>query len=122
MTAINFRDADIAQPPKIPCLFPEFSYKNPVNVDLFGQPFATSRMQPPFVVGAVNTLCQLAVLMSEIVEYSNSRKDHEGSGPCEEDDVRRRKEYYSQVNTIGDSLPPALRHDHNLTPQTCFLG
>ncbi|KAI3325344.1 putative C6 transcription factor [Xylariaceae sp. AK1471] len=122
ITAINYRNIVIIPPPKIPCLFPEFSYETSINVDLFGQPFAASSIQPPFVIGAVNTFCRVAVLMSEVMTYTNGHKDHEETGsPGEEDDVRKTNEFYAQLNEIDDSLPSALRHDHNLTPQTCFL-
>ncbi|KAI1810598.1 putative C6 transcription factor [Poronia punctata] len=122
ITAINFRNTSVLPPPKVPCLFPEFNHQQPFNIDLFGQRFTTSTSQPPFVEGAVNAFCRAAVLMSEVMEYTSGQRDHHSGSPDEEQRIRKRIEYYARLNSISDSLPWALRHDRNFTPQTCFLG
>jgi hypothetical protein len=121
IAAVNLRHANVPKPPKIPCLFPEFSYETPVNVDLFNQPFATSSLQDPFVIGAINTFCRLSVLMSEVQAHGHGHSDNKGTGVGAEEDLGRTNEFYKQLKAMGNSLPSALRYDLNFTPQTCFL-
>ncbi|KAI0104632.1 putative C6 transcription factor [Nemania sp. FL0031] len=121
LTATNFRTTDVLEPPKVPCLFPEFHNENPAIVDLFGQQFTAASAQPPVVVGAVNTFCRVAVLMSEVLTLGQRHKDNEDTGLGDQAILKRRGEILVEVNTIGDSLPPALRYEDNFTPETCFL-
>ncbi|KAI0438480.1 putative C6 transcription factor [Xylaria telfairii] len=122
ITTTNFRNADILEPPKIPCLFPEFNYETPTNVDLFGQEFTASSAPPPSVGGAISTFCQLAVLMSEVLTLGQGRKENETTDIGDQTPkLRKREAALAQLNTISDSLPSALHHDQNFTPETCFL-
>ncbi|KAI1120967.1 putative C6 transcription factor [Nemania abortiva] len=121
ITAANFRGTDVLQPPKIPCLFSEIQSENPANVDLLDQEFTASSAQPPFVAGAINAFCQVAVLMSEVLMLGKSYKDSEETGHGDRTVLRRRSEILAQLNTINNLLPPALHHEHNFTPGTCFL-
>ncbi|KAI0471413.1 putative C6 transcription factor [Xylaria cf. heliscus] len=122
ITATNFRNTDILRPPKIPCLFSEFNYEIPYNVDLFGQEFTASSAPPSSISGVISTFCRLAVLMSEVLTLGQGRDDEEETGHGEPNKLRRRKAALAQLNTIGDSLPSALRHSQNFTPETCFFG
>lgn len=65
--------------------------------------------------------CQVTVLLGEILAYAKSYQDHDEPKPGEVD-VGWANDFYRRLKALGDSLPPALRHDHNLTPQTCYLG
>ncbi|KAI1748720.1 putative C6 transcription factor [Xylaria castorea] len=121
ITATNFHNTDVLQPPKIPCLFPKFNYEIPINVDLFGQEFTALSTQPPSVGGAISTLCQLAVLVSEVLTLGQAGKDNEAAGLGDRFYLRRRKAALAQLNKISDSLPSALHHDLNFTPETCYL-
>ncbi|KAI3331035.1 putative C6 transcription factor [Ustulina deusta] len=112
---------DVLQPPIIPCLFPDSSPENPTNVDLFGQPFTSSSSQPPFVTGAISTFCRTAVLLSEVLTYGQVHRDNEDTNFGDRANLIKRKEFLANLNAIGNSLPSALRHDHNFTPATCFL-
>ncbi len=121
IVATNFRSTDVLQPPIIPCLFPDSSPENPTNVDLFGQPFTSSSSQPPFVTGAISTFCRTAVLLSEVLTYGQVHRDNEDTNFGDRANLIKRKEFLANLNAIGNSLPSALRHDHNFTPATCFL-
>ncbi|KAI0394449.1 putative C6 transcription factor [Xylariaceae sp. FL0594] len=121
MTSINFRHTKVLPPPKIPCLLPEFNYRQPSNLDLFGQRFTTSTSQPPFVNGAINAFCRVSVLMSEVREYTSGHEDHKGGSHDEAERIGKLAEYYARLNSLSDSLPWGLRHDRNFTPQTCYL-
>ena len=81
------------------------------------QPFTSASLQPPLVSGVGYACCQLAVLLNEIVNYNtNNQKDC--GNPA---DVRSRLDFYGKLEAFRSSLPLALRHDENFTPQTCFL-
>jgi hypothetical protein len=121
ITSINFRNANALPPPKVPCLFPDFNHLQPWNFDLFGQRFTTSTSHPPFVDGATNAFCRISILVNEIMEYTSGHEDHKGGGSDEAERISKRIEYYTQLNSISDSLPWGLRHDRNFTPQTCYL-
>ncbi|TGJ84557.1 hypothetical protein E0Z10_g4206 [Xylaria hypoxylon] len=117
----NFRHPNILQPPKVPCPFPEFDYKNAVNVDIFGETFTDSSPAPPFVTGAINVFCQVAMLMSDILTQGQDCKDNEDTGMGDRTNLIEKGELMARLNAISDSLPSALRHDYNFTPETCFL-
>ncbi|KAI0427478.1 putative C6 transcription factor [Xylaria sp. FL1042] len=119
--ATNFRSPDILQPPKIPCLFPEFNYESPTNVDLFGQPFTPSSSQPPFVTGAISTFCRVAVLISEVLTYTQSHNNDHKTNFGHRAILIKRLEFLAKLKAIDIALPSALRHDQNFTPATCFL-
>ncbi|KAI0530216.1 putative C6 transcription factor [Xylaria digitata] len=119
ITATNFRNADILQPPTIPCLFPEFDYENINNTDILGRTFTDSSPNPPSVIGAINAFCQVSVLMSEVLAHEQHCKDNEETGG--QANHIKRSELLAKLSTIGDALPSALRHDYNFTPETCFL-
>ncbi|GAW13360.1 hypothetical protein ANO14919_027440 [Xylariales sp. No.14919] len=122
ITATNFRHTDILQSPPIPCLFPGFSYENAANVDIFGQNFnSNTSPQPPSVTGAVNAFCEVAVLMSEVLAQGKDCKDNENTGSGDGAVLKRQSELLARLSSISNSLPSALRHDYNFTPETCFL-
>ncbi|KAI0409208.1 putative C6 transcription factor [Xylaria palmicola] len=121
VTATNFRNIDVLGPPKIPCLFPEFTYETPINVDLFGEEFTTASPQPPFVGGALNAFCRVVILMSEVLALGRGHKDNEDAGTGEHTKLRERKEALSQLNSLANSLPSALQYNQNFTPETCYL-
>ncbi|KAI0451007.1 putative C6 transcription factor [Xylaria acuta] len=121
ITATNFRNTCVLQPPKIPCLFPEFNYETPTNVDIFGKEYTAPSAPPPSVGGAISTFCRLSVLMSEVSTLGEGRKDNEATGLEDQVKLRKRKAALAQLNTISGSLPSALCHDQNFTPETCFL-
>ncbi|KAI0205914.1 putative C6 transcription factor [Astrocystis sublimbata] len=121
LMAINFRNIHQFRSPKIPCPFLDFNIDVPSNFDIFGQEFTASSPQPPFVEGVISILCRLAALMNEILVRSQGNKGNEGSDLRSEEKSRRVMQALAQLNTIGDSLPFALRHDHNFTPGTCYL-
>ncbi|KAJ2975588.1 hypothetical protein NUW58_g8308 [Xylaria curta] len=121
ITATNFHNTEMVHPPQTPCLFPEVSYENPTNVDLFGQTFTASSSQPPFIVGAVDVLCRVAVLMSEVRALVGVDWNDESSNLAGQTNLRQRRRSLARLNAISDSLPSMLRYDHNFTPETCFL-
>ncbi|KAI0968388.1 putative C6 transcription factor [Xylaria arbuscula] len=121
ITATNFRGTIVLPQPSIPCLFPEVSYETSSNVDLFGQPFNSASLQPPFVTGATSTFCRVAVLVSEVLAHGQGRGDNEETGFGGRADLIKRADFLAQLKTLSDALPPALRHDLNFTPATCFL-
>ena len=84
---------------------------------MMGLSFTLVSSQPPFVDGVVYTYCQFAVLLNEVMKYNNEVQNDHGS-PA---DLHRRTELYGKLEALEKSLPPALCHDSNFTPQTCFL-
>ncbi|KAI1302881.1 putative C6 transcription factor [Xylaria venustula] len=121
ITATNFRGTIVLPQPSIPCLFPEANYETTSNVDLFGQPFNSESLQPPFVTGATNTFCRVAMLVSEVLAYGQGRSDNEETAFGDRADLIKRADFLTQLKRISNALPSALRHDLNFTPATCFL-
>ncbi|KAI1274925.1 putative C6 transcription factor [Xylaria sp. FL0933] len=117
----NFRTIHVLEPPKIPCLFPDFNFENPANVDLFDQPFTASSSQPPFVTGAISTFCRVAVLASEVLAYTQSHENSKETDFGHQANLLKRRELLAKLKAFGEALPSALRHDQNFTPATCFL-
>ncbi|KAJ3566189.1 hypothetical protein NPX13_g7231 [Xylaria arbuscula] len=117
----TFRGTDILQTPKIPCPYLEDMYGNTTNVDIFDRPFTAASTQPPYVSGAIGTLCRVAVLVSEILTYGQDTKDRQEAGPEQQDNITKRTEFLVRLQAIDNSLPSSLRHDQNFTPSTCFL-
>ncbi|KAI0864873.1 putative C6 transcription factor [Xylaria cubensis] len=120
ITNTNFNNSDVLQSPGIPCLFPDFNYDTLVNVGQSGRQFTALSAQPPSLGGAISTFCQLAVLMSEVLRLGQWHKDNEDT--CEyHAQLKSRKAALAQLDKISESLPSALNHNHNFTPETCFL-
>ncbi|KAI1322688.1 putative C6 transcription factor [Xylariaceae sp. FL0255] len=104
--------------PRLPCLFAEAPLEEQTtNQDILGRPFGASSPHPPITIGVSNTLCKLAVLMNRITTYSHYKTPRSDEG-----DLLKRQAFYAEVESFGHSLPVAMRHDYNFTPQTCFLG
>ncbi|KAI1359785.1 putative C6 transcription factor [Xylaria arbuscula] len=121
IVSTNFRGMDILQTPKIPCPYLVDMYGSTTNVDIFDRPFTATSPQPPYVSGAIGTLCRVAVLVSEILTYGQDTKDKEDTGPEQQDNITKRTEFLVRLYAIDSSLPSSLRHDQNFTPSTCFL-
>ncbi|KAI0551528.1 putative C6 transcription factor [Xylaria curta] len=121
ITNTSFHNTDVLQPPKIPCLFPDFDYGIPVKVDLFGQEFTALSAQPPSLGGAISMLCQLAVLMSEVMTLRQGKQDNGASSRGYQVKLKRTRAALAQLDKISGSLPSALHHNSNFTPETCFL-
>ncbi|TRX95717.1 hypothetical protein FHL15_003271 [Xylaria flabelliformis] len=117
----RFASYDLLQSPGIPCLFPDFNYETLVSVGLSDQQFTSLSAQPPSLGGAISTFCQLAVLMSEVLRIGQWQKDNEDTCLEYHVQLKSRKAALAQLDVISESLPPALHHEHNFTPETCFL-
>ncbi|KAI1118714.1 putative C6 transcription factor [Nemania sp. NC0429] len=113
----NFPGDSFVPPPTLPCLFPSFQDgHHGANVDLFGEPFSAQSPQPPIVIGVPNVLCRFSLLMHQVVTHN-----HDESNEYDEADLLKRRQFYADALDFSNALPLFLQHEHNFTPQTCFL-
>ena len=86
------------------------------NVDLFGEPFTSASVRPPFTPGILNAICDLTILQNEITRYNE-----EILQPGTEDDLPTRRGLYKKVLAWRESLPRHLLNEVNHTPGTSLL-
>ncbi|KAK3939608.1 nitrogen assimilation transcription factor nirA, partial [Diplogelasinospora grovesii] len=102
--------------PAIPCVF-DYSSRHSPNLDVLGNTFGPGSPEPPMVPGAVRALCDLAVLQHNVMNYNAAPPTPIG----DEEDMRKRREWFSQLASTEESMPTRLRHSENPAPQTLYL-
>ncbi|KAF2752549.1 hypothetical protein EJ05DRAFT_481196, partial [Pseudovirgaria hyperparasitica] len=109
--------------PPIPPYFrepPLTSSKTEVEeFDFLGSPFSPKSSQPPVVRGAQYALCEVSIIMNEVVCYNHTTRECP-SGDAVDIDIR--KDLYRRLTDLERSWLSWLRHDAEVTPQTFVLG
>ncbi|KAK4459540.1 nitrogen assimilation transcription factor nirA, partial [Cladorrhinum samala] len=103
--------------PKIPRMIYEGRSDSP-NLDVRGLPFSSGSPEPPLVPGATEKAYSIAILYQTIMRY-NTHPSLTIGGRA---DMDKRRDFFSQLGQLQDSLPNRLRYRHNLAPDTLFLN
>ncbi|KAK0648181.1 hypothetical protein B0T16DRAFT_455674 [Cercophora newfieldiana] len=103
-------------PPPAPILFEE---ADPIyfNLDVTGRMFAQGSPKPPIVPGVLCTACEAACLHYSVLMYNV--KPHGIIG--HDQDILKRREFFTRLSRLETSLPPRLRHNDNTALGTIFL-
>ncbi|KAK5651892.1 hypothetical protein OQA88_11551 [Cercophora sp. LCS_1] len=88
------------------------------NIDINGHPFGLLSPEPPLVPGVFEVLCVASVLQYEIMSY-NSRVPARDRGSA--GDMNARRNLFSKLAVMEDSLCGRMRYRSNPTPQTLYL-
>ncbi|KAF2757881.1 hypothetical protein EJ05DRAFT_538168 [Pseudovirgaria hyperparasitica] len=87
--------------------------------DFLGSPFSHKSSQPPVVRGAQYALCEVSIIMNEVVNYNHTTRECPSGGAA---DIDIRQGLYRRLTDLERSWPSWLRHDAEVTPQTFVLG
>ncbi len=105
----------LVPPPEVPRCFEDLAV-NEAAKHSPGSSSGSATTEPPTANGVLNATCDLSLLLYQIMQYNATQEDV-GS----DEDLAKRRQYYSEVQSLWHNIPEQLKEENNLTPQTCFL-
>lgn len=105
-------------PPRIPRLFDPVTTDSCEMVDVWGHSFGETSVQPPFVPGVLDFICDISGMQYDVMTYHLAK-----GGPTagSEEDIAVRQGFYLKLLDWRAKLPRQFLSEVVLAPQTSYL-
>jgi len=119
--SVHYGKLPLLQTPTIPKLFREDDLSPTLstwNIEVPGQQSIKSIQQPPPVPGLLSRgACSISAILLDLIHSNLDLSRQRGNA----EDIANKVQLYANWKALDESLPIPFRHEHNLTPQTCYF-